>query len=241
MLTIRAFRAIDDEVTCREFMDGHMKALADYGITNIATNNALWKENPAVYVIVAENETKEVVGGVRLHATSTMEPLPLEDAIGDLDSRVGEEIYKYAIGTTGELCGLWGSRQIAGSGISDLLVRSLVAITEQLSLVSLFTFCSEYTTDLGKRVGFCLNESVGDGGSFIYPGINYVGKFFCIDDITNLQSANACDRVRIMDLRRKPFQTTDETTKKGIISVVYDLFIRTHNQNKTPVPVEAAR
>ncbi|WP_314512746.1 hypothetical protein [Xanthocytophaga agilis] len=225
MLKIRAFRAVDDEVACLGFMEGHARVLADYGITSISSNNSEWKDSASVYVIVAEKEDGTIVGGGRLHLTDGIDLLPVEKAIGDQDVRLKDILYSYPLGETGELCGLWNARQIAGSGLSILLVRSLIAITSQIGLRSLFTFCSEYTIELGRRVGFQLESGVGDNGAFIYPGINYLGRVFRIPDIYTIETATEYDRARILELRMRPDQTCLEQGSKGEVQIYYDLLI----------------
>ncbi|MDJ1481677.1 hypothetical protein QNI16_14345 [Cytophagaceae bacterium YF14B1] len=225
MLKIRAFRAIDDEIACLGFMEGHIRVLADYGITSISSNSSEWKDSASVYVVVAEKEDGTIVGGGRLHITDGIDILPMEKAVGDQDARLKDVLYSYPLGHTGELCGLWNARQIAGSGLSILLVRSLIAITNQIGLKSLFTFCSEYTIELGRRVGFQLESGVGDNGAFIYPGINYLGRVFRIPDIYTIETATEYDRTRIQELRMRPGQTCLEQGSKGEVQIDYDLLI----------------
>src|SRR4051812_42586328 len=92
----RAFKAVDELETCVKFLQGHVKVLEDYGITNITTNNALWMTNPSIYVIVAESvDGSEIYGGIRIHIADGRSPLPLEAAIGKMDKRVYEIINLY--------------------------------------------------------------------------------------------------------------------------------------------------
>ena len=118
MLKIRAFRAIDEEDTCERFAEGHKNVLLDYGITKVTTSNRSWFYNPGVYVIVIESEDgKSIYGGERIHIANDYAPLPLEEAIKVVDERVIDLVANYKSYGTGELCGLWNSKYIAGRGL----------------------------------------------------------------------------------------------------------------------------
>ena len=64
---IWAFRAIDQMELCKEYIKGHIKVLADYGISSITSNNSLWIENANMYCVVAKDSiTQELLGGIRI-------------------------------------------------------------------------------------------------------------------------------------------------------------------------------
>ncbi len=219
MLTIRAFRAIDDEATCRKFMECHARVLTDYGITNITTNNSSWMHSRFVYCVVAENENGELVGGARIHVTDGVEPLPAEKAVGDQDPNMAELIYSYPLGSTGESCGWWTTRSVASLGVSVLLSRAVLVVATQIKLVSLFTLCAPYSAYLAEMMGFEL------AGVFTYKSINHVSRFFHNPDMKNLSSAEAANRSRIFELRNNPYQNAVEKGPKSSFEVSYRLGI----------------
>lgn len=139
-LKMRAFRAMNNIPACEEFLEGHVRVLEDYGITNISTNNRKWMGLTSVYVITATDEsTGKVVGGIRVHIADGKEPLPVEHAIGYMDDKVYKLIEQYKDLGTGELCGLWNAKSVAGYGVSLLLVRAGISIVNQIRINSLFT------------------------------------------------------------------------------------------------------
>ena len=226
MYTFRAFRAINDRKTCVEFLKGHVKVLVDYGITNITTNNEEWMSNPNVYVITAtSNDTNEIVGGIRVHKADRIIPLPVEVAIGSLDARIFELIDIHVDEGTGELCGLWNSKAVAGLGISLLLIRAGISIVNQFNLASLFTICAEYTLPMVKRVGFIVEDDLGENGSFVYPNEKYIARVLKKLDAILIEAASSDDRNRIFDLRDIPIQKTLEIINDKSILIDYDLQI----------------
>jgi hypothetical protein len=215
MLKLRAFRAIDEEDTCLRYMEGHARVLTDYGITNISTNNATWKDNPSVYGIIAEDEEGNALGGVRIHLTDGIYPLPVENAISDREPALGSILYSYPLNSAGELCGLWNARKIAGLGTSVLLVRALIAIASQLELTTIFTFCGRHTVYLAKLMGFHLEESIGEKGLVFYPTPQFASYLYYNSDIRELTETEEQNRNHILDLRKQPKQEATE--------VLYDL------------------
>lgn len=225
MFVFRAFKATNDPELCRRFLDGHVQVLKDYGITNITTNNDQWMRNESVYCIVAEKDGV-IHGGIRVHMVNHKDPLPVETAIGDMDPRIHEIILEEAPKGAGELCGLWNSKAVAGLGISILLVRAGISIVNQFDLTILFTICADYTMPMVKKVGFVVERSIGDDGSFFYPNPNYIAKVLRRINAITLETAEPFDRDRIINLREKPEQLTTEIGKKEQkIEVKYELII----------------
>jgi len=223
----RAFRAVDELETCVRFLEGHVKVLQDYGITNITTNNAVWMTNPAIYVIVAESpDGSEIYGGIRVHVADGRTPLPLEAAIGKMDKRVYDIINSYIDSGTGELCGLWNNKKVAGYGLSLLLIRAGISIVTKINLNSLFTICADYTMPMVKRVGFTVEDSIGKNGDFVYPNENYIAKVLRKMNAISLDTAEEYDKNRILDLRDNPVQTFMELGPKGEMEIDYRLMIQ---------------
>lgn len=228
-LRFRSFTAIKDAETCEKYLDGHVQVLKDYGITNITTNNRQWMTLPNVHGIVAETEDGEVVGGVRVHIADGVHPLPVEKAVGAMDPNVATIINEYFDDGTGELCGLWNAKSVAGIGISILLVRAGIAIVNQVRLASLFTICADYTLPMVRKVGFVVEDSLGRDGEFVYPNDSYIARVLRKMNAETLETAEEYDRNRIFDLRTNPVQHTFEMGPKGEVEIDYQLLIPTYD------------
>lgn len=225
-IIFRAFRALDEPETCSRFLEGHVKVLKDYGITNVTTNNAKWMKNPSIYVIVAQSiDGSEIYGGIRVHIADGRDPLPLEVAIGRMDSRIHDIIKSYIDTGTGELCGLWNAKKVAGLGLSLLLIRAGISIVTQISLNSLFTICADYTMPMVRRVGFAVEDTIGNKGNFIYPNENYIAKVLRKMNAISLDTAEELDKERIFNLRDNPVQVYTESGTKGLLEIDYQLLI----------------
>lgn len=225
MFIFRSFRAIDDYETCVRFREGHVKVLSDYGITNITTNNDDWIFNPMVYVIVAEDEQGVVQGGIRVHMADEEHLLPVEEAVGEMDPKIFDMVREFSHTGTGELCGLWNSKAVAGLGISLLLIRAGISIVNQIDLSSLFTICADYTMPMVSRVGFIVEDQLGNKGEFIYPNENYIARVLRRMNAITLDTAEELDRNRILNLRNKPIQFFNEVGSKGLLEINYQLVI----------------
>lgn len=226
---IRLYRAIDDNETCLKYAEGHKRVLEIFGISKITSAKMEWVDNPNVYVIIAESiDEKKLLGGVRVQVVGGGHPLPIEDAVSELDERIHKVIKQYAEKGTAELCGLWNSREVAGRGISVLLTRAGIAISTQLKLTSMVGICADLTLPMFKNVGYVIDSSVGNNGVFYYPKEDLLANAVVINAVEVLPTANPLDKERIFDLRKNPRQSTIEIGPKGELHVDYYLLMPSH-------------
>ncbi len=225
MISIRAFRAIDDQESCKAFAEGHANVLRDYGVSKVTSSSTDWFHNPAAYVMIVENkETGETVGGIRIHIADGVTRLPMEDAIAIVDTRVYELIAKYIPIGTGELCGLWNAKSVAGYGLgSYFLMRVGISVTQQLKLPTLFALCAPHTLQISVEKGFEKETSIGNEGTFIYPKLDLVATSIIIKDTLNLPDALPEEKRLIFELRDNPEITRMEYGPKGNIEISYSL------------------
>lgn len=225
-IRIRAFRAIDDVEACNLYSREHMDVLRIYGITKITTANNSWIENPNVYVIMAYRASDNIpVGGARVHLYHKDYPLPMDVAVKDFDPSVKELLEEHeANGGTGEICGLWNSRSVAGWGIGTIfLSRAGVSLCTQLKMKSLHVLCAEHTIGITLEKGFVIEEVLGNKGTFYYPKEGLVATAAVINDVHTLADATPTDREIIMSLRADPTQTRQERNNEFEIEIEYQL------------------
>lgn len=235
MIKIRAYRAIDEKETCEEYMDGHVKVLIDYGITNITSNNNTWMHNPNMYCVIARDESEEMVGGIRVQVADGVHPLPVEVAIGDVEPKIYSFIKEAAInGGIGELCGLWNSKKVKGMGISWLLTRAGISIINQIHIQTLTGICGGYTLPMFTKVGFVTNTDLGNKGEFLYPNENNIARAVGILNAVSLKTADPYDKEKILTLRDNPQQCRVEEGPKGNLTVDYNMTITNITPLKLP-------
>jgi hypothetical protein len=228
MVKIRAFRAIENPERCERFMEGHRRVLDAVGVKKVTSSNDEWATLPSTYVILAESmDGEKVYGGARLQVADGLNPLPLESAAGSMDERVYDLVRKYQPNGTAEVCGLWNSIEVAGMGIGSIfLIRAALAISEQLSLNSMFALCSPYTARIAGNYGFQVERSVGNDGTFYYPKIDLLATIVLQKDAPNLTNASELETSRIFNLRKNPAQSVLEQAKRGTVEIDYDLRVK---------------
>ncbi len=223
-----AFRAIDEPELCEQYIDGHVKVLTDYGITNVTTNNNLWAKNPNIYCVVAQdNQSKVLVGGVRIQIADGIHPLPVEEAVGKMDGTIYSKVTHYALnGGIGESCGLWISKKVKNLGISRYLMWASISSAIQLNFSTMLGICAGYTLKLFGEIGFVIDESLGNHGDFPYPNSNYIAHVIGILNAITIETAAQSDKDVMLSLRDTPNQTRIEINRgfKSTISyqLVYD-------------------
>jgi hypothetical protein len=225
-LTFKAFKAIDSQEMCKKYLEGHVIVLKDYGITNITSNNNDWMFHPQMYCVVALDSENELVGGIRVQVADMITPLPVEKAIGKMDDTIYEVVRNYhENGGVGELCALWISKKVAGLGVSILLTRAGISVTNQLTIKTLVGICAEYTLKMFKRVGFQVDHTLGTNGEFPYPNSTYVARVLGIMNAESLESAAEYDKERMQSLRLHPVQNHLEKETSESTLVEYNLII----------------
>jgi hypothetical protein len=225
-IRIRAFRSIDHIEASYKYAEGHKKVLEIYGVTQVTSANIDWIDNPSVIVIQAESISGDIVlGGARIHLTG-QHPLPIEDAIHEFDPTIHDMVKKYAEQGTGELCGLWNAKEVAGYGIGTLfLMRAAISLTNQLKLNSLLAFCAQHTLEITTSKGFEIKYQLGKNGTFYYPKEDLVATAVIIKDPHILSKANPFERENILELRNNPLQTRKEESAKGELEIEYELLL----------------
>lgn len=232
VVRLRAFRAIDDPVSCALFLEGHEHVLTSIGVTKVTSSKDEWTRNPAAFVLIVESlDRKKVYGGARIHVAGGTQPLPIEQATGQMDASVFDLVWKYAQEGTGEGCGLWNSREISGYGIGSIfLTRAAIAISAQIGIKSLFALCAPYTVKLTESVGYQLETSIGNNGTFYYPKLDLVATTMILKDLDTLKTASDENRDAIMELRKNHTCNRVEVLRKKEIEIHYEIEIPNMDQ-----------
>lgn len=227
VVRLRAFRAIDDPVSCALFLEGHEHVLTSIGVTKVTSSKDEWTRNPAAFVLIVESlDRKKVYGGARIHVSGGTEPLPIEQATGAMDDSVFDLVWQYAQKGTGEGCGLWNSREISGYGIGSIfLTRAGVAIAPQIGINSLFALCAPYTVKLSESVGYRLETSIGNNGTFYYPKLDLVATTMILKDLEGLSMTSEDNKQAILELRQNLNSVRVEVLRNKEIEIHYDLKI----------------
>lgn len=221
---LRVFRAVDDPEACRLFLEGHAHVLTSIGVTKVTSSKDEWTQNPGAFVLIVESLDKtKVYGGARVHVAGGSEPLPIEQATSAMDPKVFDLVWKYAQYGTGELCGLWNSREISGYGIGCIfLIRAAVAISHQIGLQSLFALCAPYTIKPVEACGMELETSIGNDGTFYYPKLDLIATTMLLRDVPVLSKAHEEDKIAILKIRENLNIIRLEELRKKEITIHYE-------------------
>ncbi len=232
VVRLRAFRAIDDPQTCERFIEGHAHVLTAIGVKKVTSSKNDWMYNPASFVLIVESlDGDKVYGGVRIHVSGGSEPLPIEQATGAMDAKILDLVYDYAQQGTGEGCGLWNSREIAGYGIGSIfLTRAGAAISTQVGIKSLFALCAPYTVKLAESVGYRIDTSVGNNGTFYYPKLDLLATVMIMRNLDTLTEADQENKEAILSLRNNSNIVRIETLRNKEIEIHYQIDIPNLNQ-----------
>jgi hypothetical protein len=222
---IFAFRAVDEPGLCMEYIDGHIKILTDFGVANITSNNNTWINNPNIYCIgLMDDNTNELLGGIRIQLADGINPLPIEGAIGYMDSKIYDLVEHYAQnGGIGELSGLWVDNKLRGLGMGPYLVRASITSSNQLNFKTLTGICAKYSFQMFNNVGFVIDKSFGLNGGFPYPNEEYITHVVGILNAITLKDARKYDKDIMFSLRENNVQKRIESDKGIEVNIAYSL------------------
>lgn len=221
IITIRAFRAVDEPESCEKFFAGHVNVLRSYGVNPISSAKREWFINPAVYGVIAEQDGR-VLGGVKIHKVGGTQWLPVEEGVGYLDERLFDIVKKYAEKGAGEACGLWNAREVSGWGLSLIQMQAIISISNQINVTTLFGLSSDHTLSLFESLGYHIIHTLGNNGDFVYPTPEYLARVIQMNPLT-MTGALPYNKETVFDLREKPNQTRLVRSKKGEIEVTFKL------------------
>ena len=222
---VRVIKVIDDPEATEKYIAGHLKVLESYGVTKVTSADRSWIANPHTYLILFESmDDFRVLGGGRIQLRSKGFPLPLEEAIVEIDPSIATYMEQFDDLEVAEYCGLWNSREVAGYGIGSIyLMKVGVAIAGQFKIKKLMALCSPATVKLTMKVGMEVIESLGQNGTFFYPKEGLIATLLQINDLENIPTAVDSEREFIFNLRSNKVNNTLEKGPKGEMMICFEV------------------
>lgn len=228
---VRVIKVIDDPEATEKYIAGHLKVLESYGVTKVTSADRSWIANPNTYLILFESmDDFRVLGGGRIQLRSKGFPLPLEEAIVEIDPYIATYMEQFDDLEVAEYCGLWNSREVAGYGIGSIyLMKVGVAIAGQFNIKKLMALCSPATVKLTMKVGMEVIESLGQNGTFFYPKEGLIATLLQINDLENIPTAVESEREFIFNLRSNKVKKTLEKGPKGEMLISFEVNVNSRN------------
>lgn len=228
MFRLIAFKAINDPVRCGKFIEGHRQVLESIGVKKVTSAKEDWINNPDVIVVIVESEEDgKVYGGARIHKANKDFPLPMVEAIEGLDSSIKEVINRDLDAGTGEVCGLWNSRQISGLGIGAIFMsKACLALTPKLGLTSLYALFAPTTVKLGLMMGYEILTQVGNNGTFYYPKLDLIATAMKLHDAINLPLTSQEHRDSIFQIRENEKLLINEEYRGHVVKLEYTSYLQ---------------
>ena len=87
--------------------------------------------------------------------------------------------------------------------------------------------CARHTVMGARKIGFVVDNSLGDRGKFFYPNEHFISRVLGMIDTTSLNTADPEYKKIILNLRRKPIQTKIEKVRDIPLKINYNLILPT--------------
>jgi hypothetical protein len=223
VVRLRVFKAVEDQETSQKFYEGHQQILTNIGVNKVTSSTPDWITNPYVYVFIVESLDKtKLYGGARIHINDADGNLPMVNAIKDYDPKIIEYLKSFPPNSVAEGCGLWNSREIAGYGIGSIfLSRTAVAIAHLLNIKHMLALCAPYTVKLCESIGYEIEVSLGNNGTFNYPKEDLLATTMILKDVANVPLAEPDNRDAIFQLRNVQKIVRKENLRNKEIEIEY--------------------
>lgn len=189
--------------------------------------NDKWMDNPDVIVVIVESEEDgDIYGGARIHKANSEHPLPIEEAIEDLDKTIKDIISKDIDAGTGEICGLWNSRKITGMGIGAIFMsKACLALAPKLGLTSMYALLAPMTVKLGRETGYEILTQVGNNGTFYYPKLDLIATAMKLHDAIGLPLVTEDFRESVFKIRNNDHLIIEENYRGRTVVLEYTSYI----------------
>jgi hypothetical protein len=236
-LRVRAYSAPNAVGKCRRSASAHLRVLESYGIAAIASAKPGWWEDSHTHALLLEDtDTAEPLGAIRLQRWGSGRALPLESALAGVDAHVHAWVASFSGGGVGELCGLWCSPRLKGSGMGAVLTRMGISIAPELCVRTVLGVCDTRNVVKNTSLGFVRDASLAAGGVFEYPRPGLLAHVLRIPDTRRLDRTTLEQRLAIAEYRSFPVGFELIASARGPIELERDLRIAV-----TPTPSARSR
>lgn len=149
-----------------------------------------WMTNESVYIVIARNINKTIIGGFRFHVNNDRFALPVERACGPFDNKVYNLIDSLSTEGCAEICALWISREGMVLGLEAIdLLRAAINVCSKNNIENVLSLVGPTTITYVEYFGAKIYDNLGSDGAFAYPSKEY--KFF----ISNVKVSEVFDKV----------------------------------------------
>ncbi len=145
---------------CDKYMDGQTKALNRFGIIDFEFPECDFKIKEGTFAVIAFNEQKEPIAGVRVHTRNQNQSLPIESTDSPLDSSVRSEIANHP--NLVEIRGAWVCPHYSGQNILQRIIHIINIKCFDLGYHAIIglTHTKFYQSTMAK-VGYFIDENIG--------------------------------------------------------------------------------
>jgi len=221
---VRAVSAAAAVADCRRSAAACLPVLRCYGIENVASAQQEWWADPDTYaLLLADRDTGEPVGGVRLQRRGGHLTLPIETAVGLIDPRVHAWIAGFAPLGVAEICGLWRAPRLRGFGLGARLTCMAIALATQARTRTLVGLSDPRGLAVNARLGLMVDPRLASNGRFGYPRPGLVAHVLRSSDAFRLPDAHPAARAAILDYRYRPLGREVICGTRGTVELARDL------------------
>jgi hypothetical protein len=235
---LRVFRAPDDLAACERYSRSHREVLEFFDLGSVTSSGVDWFTDPNVLVALLEEVASgEALGGIRLERAGGARLLLIERALSKIEPDVARISSSSASGGTAELCALFGSRRLRGAGLGPFLTRIGMALAVERGIGRLLGICDTRSLEANLGLGFRVEVSLADRGSFRYPRPDLTA-YVLSAELERWCSPSRPEYRLIREFREAHVGVSTRNTREDTLRVAWDLRCADGATNRDPTAAD---
>jgi hypothetical protein len=198
---VQIARAIDRYDIAHDFAIKHLQVLKAHDVKGISSIKPTWKYHSEVYMIVVyDNITDEMIGGMRLEISTNDNLLPFESALLSKLSTIRDFVSNFrSNGGVCEFSGLWIDPLYSKLNIPTYMTKMGIGLAYKLGIKNAFAFANNYSRPLTEKLGFTPMR-IDRQKVFMYPDERYPTQLMmkeCVVDENEITALVDSENVNI--------------------------------------------
>ncbi|MEL7529823.1 MAG: hypothetical protein AAFN10_00870 [Bacteroidota bacterium] len=179
---VRVFQPKTSPLMAKAFTEGQIAALGRHNVTKISSSNSSWWHNPFVRgLVLIDIQTRELLGGVRIHLHSQSHPMPMMPVLQKVFPEGYQYVHECSKEPKAEISGIWRSPKAPKATLARLLTSKAIFVAKELGVKCLYGFAGHHSVSILEKEGFGYEDVLCKDQKIPYPDDRYQSKVCFLD------------------------------------------------------------
>ncbi|MFK7923248.1 MAG: hypothetical protein AB8H47_14895 [Bacteroidia bacterium] len=179
---VRVFQPKTSPLLAKAFTEGQLDALGRHKVNQISSSASTWWNNPNVRgLVLIDIQTRELLGGVRIHIHSQEHPMPMMPVLEKIFPEGHAYIETSSKEPKAEISGIWRSPKAPKATLARLLTSKAIFVAKEIGVKCLYGFAGHHSVSILEKEGFGYEDVLCKDQSIPYPDNRYQSKVCFLD------------------------------------------------------------